>query len=126
MKRLFWVGVGVVVTVVVARRVRPVVERHTPAGFVGRADELMDRAEDEVIHLGRRAWTFVSDLREAMATQEQVLREALLPDDDAVAAARSRTSAMRNQDQGARRGTPGPRPGGLRPGDEDDPLYEFF
>jgi hypothetical protein len=55
-RRLFWVGVGVTVTVVVVTKGRKIVARHTPEAMAG-------RAEDIGRDLSQRSGTFLSTFR---------------------------------------------------------------
>ncbi|MFE6970313.1 hypothetical protein [Isoptericola sp. NPDC057653] len=101
MRRLFWVGVGVVVTVVVVRQGRKLVLRYTPEAVV-------DRAERAAQDAGQRAETFVATFRreftQARTAREAELTAALLaegqPDPDDV-----RASGLSAAD--LRRGAPG-------------------
>lgn len=91
MRRLFWVGVGVAVTVVVVRQGRKVVRRYAPAALV-------DQATDQVNAAGVRAKGFVTTFRDEFRTarsERQAELEAMLlaegqPDPEAVRAARAR------------------------------------
>ncbi|PZR52747.1 hypothetical protein DNL40_10245 [Xylanimonas oleitrophica] len=77
MRRLFWVGVGVAVTVVVYRRGRKVVQQYMPASVA-------ERAEQAAQDLGERADSFVQEFRvqftQARARREAELTAALLAD----------------------------------------------
>lgn len=93
MKRLIWVGVGVVVTVVVLRQVARMNDRVTevagavsPAGIAASIGSLAS----EVKTLG-------SQLRESMAEHEDALRGALLPDEDTLARARETRATHRRR-----------------------------
>jgi len=74
-RRLFWVGVGVVVTVVVIQRGRKIAAQYAPQAVV-------DRAERAAQDAGRRAETFLGAFRgeftEARARREAELTAALL------------------------------------------------
>ncbi|MCA5894666.1 hypothetical protein LEP48_15105 [Isoptericola sp. NEAU-Y5] len=74
-RRLFWVGVGVVVTVVVIQRGRKVVAQYAPEAVVERAERAAQDA-------GRRAETFLGAFRgeftEARRRREAELTAALL------------------------------------------------
>lgn len=75
MRRLFWVGVGSVATVVVIRKVRGLLDRHTPPGMrtaVDTGGALLDTVR-----------TFGSDLRTAMAERERELHRNLFAERDA-------------------------------------------
>ena len=126
MRRLFWVGVGVVVTVVVVQQGRKIVAQYAPEAVV-------DRAERAAQDAGRRAETFVATFRReftvARSAREAELTAALLaegqPDPDDV-----RASGLR---QGTLRGGPGhPRHAASQPdpeaeiaADEADLGYSF-
>ncbi|WP_166847832.1 hypothetical protein [Isoptericola sp. BMS4] len=87
MRRLFWVGVGAVATVVVVQRGRKVLLRYTPQAVV-------DRAERAAQDAGRTAETFLGAFRSefvrARDRREVELTAALLaegqPDPDDVRA----------------------------------------
>ncbi|MGF0116886.1 hypothetical protein ACQFYA_11235 [Promicromonospora sp. Marseille-Q5078] len=95
-RRLFWVGVGVTVTVVVIRQGRKVVARYAPEAVV-------DRAEKAAQDAGRRAETFVATFRreftQARSAREAELTAALLaegqPDPDDVRASGLRAADLR-------------------------------
>lgn len=74
-RRLFWVGVGVTITVVVIRRGRKIVAQYAPQSVVDRAERLAHDA-------GQRAETFVGTFRSEFATaraqREAELTAALL------------------------------------------------
>ncbi|MFI6428061.1 hypothetical protein [Promicromonospora sp. NPDC050880] len=79
-RRLFWVGVGVAVTVVVIRKGRQVVERYTPASVSERAAAAVDDAGARVTTMAR---TFRSEFTAARAEREAELMASLrgeLPD----------------------------------------------
>lgn len=88
-RRLFWVGVGVTITVVVIRQGRRVVARYTPEAVADRASELGRTAS-------RRTGTFLTSFRAefgaARDAREAELVAALLaegqPHPDQVRAAR--------------------------------------
>ncbi|MFF2451261.1 hypothetical protein [Isoptericola sp. NPDC058082] len=96
MRRLFWVGVGVVVTVVVVQRGRKIVAQYAPEAVV-------DRAERAAQDAGRRAETFVATFRrefsQARSAREAELTAALLaegqPDPDDVRASGLRPADLR-------------------------------
>ncbi|MFC8598886.1 hypothetical protein [Isoptericola sp. NPDC057191] len=70
MRRLFWVGVGVAVTVVVVRQGRKLVAQYAPEAVVDRAGRAAQDA-------GQRAETFVATFRRDF-TQARTAREAEL------------------------------------------------
>lgn len=79
-RRLFWVGVGVAVTVVVIRKGRQVIERYTPASLSERAAAAVD---DAGVRLNTAARTFRSEFSAARAEREAELMASLrgeLPD----------------------------------------------
>lgn len=90
MRRVFWVGVGVAITVVVVLKGRQVVARYAPASLV-------DQATDQVNSLGEKATgfarTFREEFRVARDAREAELLASLLaegqPDPDDVRAARA-------------------------------------
>ncbi|CAM3706028.1 hypothetical protein [Isoptericola cucumis] len=102
MRRLFWVGVGVAVTVVVVRKGRQVAARYAPEAVVERAEKAAQDA-------GRRAETFVGAFRDEFARarerRESELTAALLadgqPDPADVRASGLRPGDLRG-DRGAR------------------------
>ncbi|ACZ30711.1 hypothetical protein Xcel_1688 [Xylanimonas cellulosilytica DSM 15894] len=104
MRRLFWVGVGVAVTVVVYRRGRKVVQQYLPASVAERAGQAAQDA-------GERASGFVADFREtfgeARARREAELTAALLaegqPDPETT---RAQRAAGGHRATGARRAFP--------------------
>lgn len=74
MRRLVWVGVGVVVTVVVIRKGRQLLEAYAPAG-----------AADAAVGVGRLASALTNarrDFVDAMAEREAQLRHDLVGDVD--------------------------------------------
>ena len=90
MRRVFWVGVGVAITVVVVVKGPQVIARYAPASLV-------DQATDQVNALGEKATGFVAVFREEFRTardaREAELLAALLaegqPHPDDVRAARA-------------------------------------
>src|SRR4051794_27473762 len=91
MKRLFWIGVGVAVTVVVLKqvsrlnnRVNGVAAAVSPAGIAASISTLAENVS-----------TLGSQLRESMAENEESLRAALLPDEATLARARETRAAPR-------------------------------
>lgn len=111
MRRLFWVGVGVVVTVVVVQRGRKIVAQYAPEAVV-------DRAERAAQDAGRRAETFVATFRrefsQARTAREAELTAALLaegqPDPDDVRASGLSAADLRGGAGRARHAAPGGRP----------------
>lgn len=117
MRRLFWIGVGVTVTVVVYRKGRKVVQHYLPASVAERAQHAAHEA-------GERASGFVAEFREtfgeARARREAELTAALLaegqPDPETTRAARA---------TGARRGFPVGGPAGVVDHEVDDDEAEL-
>ncbi|MEL7974923.1 hypothetical protein AAG589_03605 [Isoptericola sp. F-RaC21] len=134
MRRLFWVGVGVVVTVVVVQRGRKIVAQYAPEAVV-------DRAERAAQDAGRRAETFVATFRreftQARGAREAELTAALLaegqPDPDDVRASGLRPGDLRGGPGRARHAASAPdRQPGQHPdaeaeiaADEADLGYSF-
>ncbi|GMA25894.1 hypothetical protein GCM10025864_36530 [Luteimicrobium album] len=121
MRRLFWIGVGVAVTVVVVRQGRKVVARYAPASLV-------DQATDRANAVGGRAVTFVrtfgEEFRTARDAREAELEAALLAEGQSAPG-----DVRRARAEGRRLGDARPaEPGGAVPRDEDDPDvgYAFF
>ena len=112
MRRVFWVGVGVAVTVVVVVKGRQVVARYAPASLV-------NQATDQVNTLGEKATSFARTFREEFRTARDAREAELLasllaegqPDPQDVRAARA-----------ARR----ERAGGRGSDDEDLLGYSFY
>ena len=73
-RRLFWVGVGVTVTVVVIRKGRQVVARYTPEAVSERAAAAVD---DAGVRLNRMARSFRTDFATARAEREAQLMASL-------------------------------------------------
>lgn len=69
MKRLFWLGIGVAVGVVVVRQVSKAAQAYSPSGLAGTARNsaagLLDSVKD-----------FVADVREGMAEREAEIHSA--------------------------------------------------
>ncbi|MBF0687612.1 MAG: hypothetical protein IR158_07565 [Cellulomonas sp.] len=74
MRRLFWVGVGVAVTVVVVRQGRRLVEQYAPPG----AGDAVDGA----VRIGRALRAAREDFRTGVAEREAELLDALVGDVD--------------------------------------------
>ncbi|HEV6952089.1 MAG TPA: hypothetical protein VKY86_02445 [Promicromonospora sp.] len=73
-RRLFWVGVGVTVTIVVIRKGRQVVERYTPASVSERAAAAVD---DAGARLTAAARGFSAEFSRARAEREAELMASL-------------------------------------------------
>jgi DNA-binding protein len=126
MKRLFWVGVGVGLTVVVVRYGRKLVAQYVPADA--------RRALDTAAKVTRTARGLRAEFAAGVAEREAELRHALLGDvdlDDVKVRGRAAVADLR--DRGARRNRttrPGRIPsqwaeGPLEDPDDDDG-YTFF
>lgn len=87
MKRLFWFGVGAVATVVVLRKVRGLIDEHTPPGVA--------QAAGVVSGLGGALRTARSEFAAGLAEREAELRHDLLGDVD-LDEARTRADAGRS------------------------------
>lgn len=111
MRRLFWVGVGAVGAVVVARRLRQTIRRFTPEGVA-----------EQVGDVGARTTTAlrgaVEEFRTARAERERDLVTALLvtPEGGEYVRRRDRVDEERPT-------SPHAWPSGRV--DDDEPLYEF-
>ncbi|MCB7137588.1 hypothetical protein [Cellulosimicrobium marinum] len=75
MRRVFWVGVGVAITVVVVARGRRVLARYAPASLVDQATAQVNGLGDRVVHLAR---DFRTEFAEARDARERELMAALL------------------------------------------------
>lgn len=79
MRRLFWLGIGVAVGVLVVRRITKTAEAYTPKGLANAVSGLGDTVRD-----------FAAEVRVAMAEREDEMLDALgvsgdAPDDDGTA-----------------------------------------
>jgi hypothetical protein len=79
MRRLFWLGVGVAVGVLVVRKVAKTAESYSPHG-------LADSARSSVGGLLETVREFADDVRTAMAEREEDLLAALATDGGVVGA----------------------------------------
>jgi hypothetical protein len=70
MKRLFWLGLGVAVGVVVARQVTKAVQSYSPSGLAGEVRHSAGGILDSVRE-------FIADVREGMAEREAEIHAAL-------------------------------------------------
>jgi hypothetical protein len=126
MRRLFWVGVGVAVTVVVIQRGRKIVAQYAPEAVVDRAGRAAQGA-------GRRAETFVGTFRreftQARSAREAELTAALLaegqPDPDDVRASGLRPRDLRPAAPGRARHAAPADPEAEIAADEADLGYSF-
>jgi len=69
MRRLFWLGLGVAVGVVVARQVTRTVQAYSPSGIAG-------QARNSAAGLIGSVRDFVADVREGMAEREEQIHSA--------------------------------------------------
>ncbi|RYV52862.1 hypothetical protein [Pengzhenrongella frigida] len=97
MRRLFWIGVGAVATVVVIRKVRSLVDEHVPAGVT--------QAAGVVGGLSGALRSARSEFSAGLAEREAELRRDLLGDVD-LDAARSRTESWRAERHAKRATSP--------------------
>lgn len=75
MRRLFWLGVGIAVGVVVVRKLTRTAESYTPQGIAAS----LQRSASEAVGSVR---SFVADARAAMAEREDQIQEALYEAED--------------------------------------------
>lgn len=79
MRRLFWIGVGVTVTIVAVRKYRELKAHYSPPAVVERAAQgLGEKADDLRTRIGAGVHGFGGDLRAGMERREAQLREAIL------------------------------------------------
>jgi hypothetical protein len=69
-KRVFWLGLGIAVGVIIVRKVGQVVESYSPAGLAGSAKNSAAGALDSVRD-------FVADVRMGMAEREDLIHAAI-------------------------------------------------
>ncbi|MFE9234066.1 hypothetical protein [Cellulosimicrobium funkei] len=90
MRRVFWIGVGVAITVVVVVRGKKVLARYAPASLVDQATEQVNGLGEKVVEIAR---DFRTEFALARDAREQELMAALLAegqeDPDAVRARRA-------------------------------------
>lgn len=115
MARLFWVGVGAVGAVVVARKLKEQARRYTPEGVAERADAVREEAGAAVVGAVRR-------FRVARAERERDLVAQLLVTPAGGDAGAVLGRGRRRADDDGDRATSS-RPTGRV--DEDEPLYDF-
>jgi hypothetical protein len=89
MRRLFWLGIGVGVGVLVVRKLTRTAEAYTPQGIAASLQSSAAGALDDVR-------SFVADVRAAMAEREEQIRQALIAElpVEGVSAAGRRTTAF--------------------------------
>jgi hypothetical protein len=75
MRRVFWVGVGVAITVVVVVRGRRILARFAPASLVDQATEQVNGLGEKVVEIAR---DFRTEFTLARDAREQELMAALL------------------------------------------------
>jgi hypothetical protein len=119
MRRLVWIGVGVVVTVVVIRKGRAIIDAYVPAG----ATDVVGTAA----RFGSALRTVRSEFAAGMAEREQQLRHDLVGDADidAIRAQRpERVADLRRTWSSSHK----PDPDALGPTEDpdDDDGYTFF
>lgn len=71
MKRLFWLGIGLAVGAVVARKVARAAAAYSPQGLAG-------AARDSVADAIAAVRDFIMDVREGMAEREEQIRAAFV------------------------------------------------
>lgn len=120
MRRLFWVGVGAVGAVAVARRLEQVARRYTPAGVAEQLEEVGRRTEDTTRGVLARFTEARSERERDLVAQLLVTPEG----GDASAVLRRRRGGTDEPawDDDAPAGSVR-RPAGRV--DTDEPLYEF-
>lgn len=111
MRRVFWIGVGVAVTVVVVTKGRQVIARYAPASLVDQATTAVDDAGARVTGFWR---DFRAEFAVARAEREAELEAALLAEgQDDPAVVRARRAAARGAHAAP-------------PDDEDELGYSFY
>jgi hypothetical protein len=116
MRRLVWVGVGVVVTVVVIRKGRAMIDAYVPAGATD--------AVSSAARFGSALRTVRSEFVTGMAEREQQLRHDLVGDADVDTLRAERPERVADLKRSVRR----PRSDDLGPTEDpdDDDGYTFF
>lgn len=135
MRRLFWIGVGVGVTVLVVRHGHRLVERYVPKDAA--------TALSTATKVTRTARGVLDEFSAGLAEREKELRDALLGPDADVAAVKARGRAAWSELRGSRgsdgsgaargprgsatrHGVPGSWAGGPLEDPDDDDGYAFF
>lgn len=77
MRRIFWIGTGVALTVFVMVKGRQVISRYTPSALTERVGEQASEFGDRA---GEAATGFLADFRAAATERETELRDSLLAD----------------------------------------------
>ena len=77
MRRIFWIGTGVALTMFVMVKGRQVISRYTPTALTERVGE---QAADLSHRAGDVATGFLADFRSAAGERENELRDSLLAD----------------------------------------------
>ncbi|MCO7271713.1 MULTISPECIES: hypothetical protein [Cellulosimicrobium] len=75
MRRVFWIGVGVAITVVVVVRGKKILARYAPASLVDQATEQVNGLGEKVVEIAR---DFRTEFTLARDAREQELMAALL------------------------------------------------
>ncbi|PFG43277.1 hypothetical protein ATJ88_1962 [Isoptericola jiangsuensis] len=118
-RRLFWVGVGVTVTVVVVTKGRRVVARYTPQAVADRAEGLgrdVSQRSASFLATFRREFTVARDAREAELVAALLAEGQAHPDD---------VRAARDVHPKHAAGTPAVDPEAATRADEDELGYSF-
>ena len=98
MRRVFWVGVGVAITVVVVVRGKRILARYAPASLVDQATEQVNGLGEKVVHLAR---DFRAEFATARDARERELMAALLAEgQEDPQAVRARRAAGRHAKPG--------------------------
>lgn len=102
MRRVFWIGVGVAITVVVVVRGKKIIARYAPASLVDQATEQVNGLGEKVVEIAR---DFRTEFAVARDAREKELMAALLAegqeDPDAVRARRSSARHARGAGPGS-------------------------
>jgi len=94
MRRVFWIGVGVAITVVVVVRGKKVLARYAPASLVDQATEQVNGLGERVVEIAR---DFRTEFAVARDAREKELMAALLAEgQEAPDAARARRASARH------------------------------
>ena len=113
MRRVFWVGVGVAITVVVVVRGRKILARYAPASLVDQATAQVNGLGERVVHLAR---DFRTEFTVARDARERELMAALLAEgQEDLDAVRARRASGRHA-----------RPAGADPFDDTDDVEDLL
>lgn len=100
MKKLFWIGTGVALTVFVMAKGKKFISQYTPTALTERVGE---QAADLGARAGDAAGGFLADFRAAAQSREQELRDSLLAETQgSLEDLESRRTAYRQGPQAAR------------------------